>query len=793
MPANSLIVGIDLVPIKAIPRVITIQGDITADRCRSNIGQHLKTWKADTVLHDGAPNVGAAWLQDAFTQAELTLKSLKLATEFLVEGGTFVTKVFRSRDYNSLLWVFNQLFAKVEATKPPSSRSVSAEIYVVCRGFKAPKRIDPKFLDARSVFAELAEPTPNNEAKVFKPEIKKRKREGYSEGDYTQFKEISVTEFIQTIDPIAMLASYNRLTLEQSSNGDVALAAVQRLPETTQEIRQCCTDLKVLGRRDFRALLKWRLLVRDKFGLGPKKSDAETAEAEETVNVSPLDDELHVQEELQKLSEKGTARQKRQRRRDNEQKQKEIVRMQLNMTAPMDIGLEQSGPEGADATFSLKPLARAGAVRKIARGRMTMVSEAGGPRADPGRKADDPSDGESSDDPEDGLERELDAMYENYQTRRAEVDARYRAKRAREERRDDEWDGIQQSDARDSSDENLVEESEDEDSEASDGSERQAMLMNDDLTKVSAKTRLSRRAELFFEQDIFKSIDGLEDEGEDAEDKGKEKGTEPAYQDPEASFKNHNGGQATRRRSGQGEEPSGVESDHTQEDNGDIDNESIRETIEDGHLKTASNSAADEGFWEDDEEPRKNGRLDIDIITAEAMTLAQKLATGETTRHQVIDDGFNRYSFRDRDGLPDWFLDDESKHSKPNKPITAAGAAAIKEKIRALNARPIKKVREAKERKRYKAAKRLEKLRKKSALLADDTDMTEKDKAQMITKMMSKAARRQPKREVKVVVAQGGNRGIKGRPRGVKGRYKIVDARLKKDARAEKRLAKKSK
>lgn len=175
------------------------------------------------------------------------------------------------------------------------------------------------------------------------------------------------------------------------------------------------------------------------------------------------------------------------------------------------------------------------------------------------------------------------------------------------------------------------------------------------------------------------------------------------------------------------------------------------------------------------------------------MTLAQQIATGQKSMYDLADDGFNKYAFKDRDGLPEWFLDDEKKHDKPHRPISAAAAAAIKEKLRALNARPIKKVREAKDRKKFKAAQRLEKLRKKSALLADEEGMTEKEKANSIAKLMSKAAKKKPKQGVKVVVARGGNRGISGRPRGVKGKYKIVDARLKKDVRGEKRAAKKRK
>lgn len=519
MPVNSLIVGVDLAPIKPIPKVITFQGDITTDKCRATIRQHLKTWRADTVLHDGAPNVGTAWVQDSFNQSELVLQSMKLATEFLVEGGTFVTKVFRSKDYNSLLWVFNQLFTKVEATKPPSSRNVSAEIFVVCRGYKAPKKIDPKFLDARSVFAELADPTPNNEAKVYNPEVKKRRREGYEEDNQLQFKELPASEFIQTTDPIAILGSYNRLVFQQAKNGDVALAALNGLPETTEDIRTCCADLKVLGRKEFKMLLKWRLRVRDIFGFPSKKTTKEAAEAaaaaaaaaEEVAEVESMDEELKIEEELQALKEKETAKNKRERRRENERKQRGIVRMQMNMTAPMDIGMEQSGPQGDGSMFALKAIDKTAAMGRIARGKMAVLDEAK-KNTHESIVVDDGAD-DDTDEEEDRLEAELEGLYEQYKERKAATDAKYRAKKARTHHDDDEWEGVSADEKVDSDGMELDEDSDDEsDGEEPNGVHRPLLTDLDKDEESADANGLSKRARAFFNQDIFKGIPGVLDD-----------------------------------------------------------------------------------------------------------------------------------------------------------------------------------------------------------------------------------------------------------------------------------------
>lgn len=505
MPAGSLIVGVDLAPIKPIPRVISFQSDITTDKCRSTLRSHVKHLKADTVLHDGAPNVGTAWVQDAFTQAELVLQSMKLATEFLREGGTFVTKVFRSKDYNPLLWVFKQLFTSVEATKPPSSRNVSAEIFVVCRGFKAPKRLDPKFLDPRHVFAELADPTPNNEAKVFEPEKKKRKREGYEEGDYTQHKEISVTEFINTTDPIAILGTYHTLSFQQSPTGDLALATLERLEETTDEIRKCCEDLRVLGKKEFRSLLKWRLKVREKFGLVVKKKKTQE-EGEEVAEVAPMDEELAIQEELQRLRDNENSQRKKERRKENERKRKEIVRMQMHMITPTDIGMEQDGIDGARTMFAMKAVNRQNAADKIASGKMVELESE--------EESEQSSGEEETDDEEDQLERELDSLYESYQEQKQDRDSKLRAKKARKDYEAEEWEGFSGSDKEEGSD--------DEDDDISLSS-----------TKLPQSGSLSKQASLFFDQDVFKGledIDELDDEDSaiDMEDRPARQSTKEA-------------------------------------------------------------------------------------------------------------------------------------------------------------------------------------------------------------------------------------------------------------------------
>jgi AdoMet-dependent rRNA methyltransferase SPB1 len=173
----------------------------------------------------------------------LVLQSFKLATEFLKKGGWFVTKVFRSKDYHAIMWVFQQFFKKVESTKPQASRNESAEIFVVCQSYKAPDKIDPKFFDIKFVFSEVESAADGNKAvDLFKPP--KRNRGGYPDGDMTLYHVLAASEFVRSENFIELLAKSNRIELDDERIASHAA--------TSAEIAESVKDLKVLGKTDLK-------------------------------------------------------------------------------------------------------------------------------------------------------------------------------------------------------------------------------------------------------------------------------------------------------------------------------------------------------------------------------------------------------------------------------------------------------------------------------------------------------------------------------------------------------------
>lgn len=252
MPVGSKIVGVDLVPIAPIRGVKTFVGDITDDKTRKMIVTWLKKEPVDCVIHDGAPNVGGVWSRDLFEQNALVLAAAKMASSMLTLNGWFVTKVFRSQDFHKLLWVLKQLFEKVEATKPLASRMESAEIFVVCAGYKAPKHIDSAMFNAQHVFSDVGEEkllTPSGLLVAPKSNVPM----GYNEFATVSHHVASFSEFVRCADPKAFLKTHHELRFAGAEDKQYL-----RSKSSKKELVFLCGDLQQVGPADVRRLLRWR-------------------------------------------------------------------------------------------------------------------------------------------------------------------------------------------------------------------------------------------------------------------------------------------------------------------------------------------------------------------------------------------------------------------------------------------------------------------------------------------------------------------------------------------------------
>ena len=150
-----------------------------------------------------------------------------------------------------------------------------------------------------------------------------------------------------------------------------------------------------------------------------------------------------------------------------------------------------------------------------------------------------------------------------------------------------------------------------------------------------------------------------------------------------------------------------------------------------------------------------------------------------------------RYAWNDSKDLPEWFVDDEAKHYRPQVPISKELQEQMREKFKSLASKPIAKVAEARARKRQRAASKLKAAKKKAELIADNPEMSERQKLKAITGAMNGS--RQAEKPNKVYVVARNSRGLKSAPTKGKGAVAVVDPRLKADKRGLRAAKKRAK
>merc|ERR1712006_74737 len=177
---------------------------------------------------------------------------------------------------------------------------------------------------------------------------------------------------------------------------------------------------------------------------------------------------------------------------------------------------------------------------------------------------------------------------------------------------------------------------------------------------------------------------------------------------------------------------------------------------------------------------------------AETLALATMMLRKSRAK-KLIDASYNRFAWNDPQELPEWFVDDEQRHYRPQVPIPKPLLEEVAEKFKTLANKPIKKVAEARLRKRKRAQMTLANARSKASAIQSNPDMTEREKLKAIEKAMAaKGTKTSRPGKVYAVVSKSGRKSVGKGNKPAKGtKVKLVDKRLKSDQRGMKKAEKK--
>jgi len=764
MPQSSLVVGIDLVPIKPLPGCIALQGDITSEKTRADLKKELKTAKANVVLHDGAPNVGKNWINDAYQQSILTLHSFKLATEFLCKGGWFVTKVFRSKDYQSLMWVFNQFFRKVHATKPAASRNESAEIFVVCQDYQAPDKIDPKFLDPKHVFSQIDEEEKQvNNKEIVNPEKKRKNREGYDDTATDKgfiFKEAKASDFIMGKNHVQILNECNSIVIDTPR--------INKHAKTTAEIRECLKDLKVLGMKELRALKKWKDSLKKEFDEldADKTEEAVPAILQKTKEEEEDEEMAAIDKEVEELRDEERRKARRLKKKELKEKQKRLEKINLKMIIPGD-----EGPTADDLElFRMSQLSSSADLKKVSDdAHADMVAQ-------------------ESDEEDEEAPR---PKHEKYNKEDGTLDGEGLWYNGDENGKDSEDEDDSDADSDDEEEELGLEEE-----ELASGGEEEIMEQDKEtenpliqsLSNEDVGEKKARKAEMWFQKTGL--LDLEEDEQLEEEEIGRA-----------VDIVKKKGG-SIRQKEEQDEVQGSVEEESESED--EVGNRHHENTLADSGMSSDSEDEEEEEVEHKSASGKVYNKDGFEIVpqqkikrranlSPEELALGEKLVRSKKARRDIMDDGWHRF-MHDDTNLPDWFVKEEELHMKKKPDVDPETVAKYRERAKELNVKTIKKVVEAKARRKRKVARKLDQAKKKSAAILESEDTGSREKAKEIKALYRKAHMAGKPKEVSYVVARKHKAEKRSqRPSGIKGPYKQVDPRMKKDTSTKRSNVKKGK
>jgi 23S rRNA (uridine2552-2'-O)-methyltransferase len=153
--ASGRVVALDILDMKPVSGVEFLKLDFldqaALDRLKAVLGGngqgkvHAKAQakvqakaqgKADVVLSDMAANATGHRQTDHLRIMALAEAAAQFAREVLSPGGSFLCKVLQGGTETSLLSELKHDFLSVKHVKPPASRSGSAELYLLARGFR---------------------------------------------------------------------------------------------------------------------------------------------------------------------------------------------------------------------------------------------------------------------------------------------------------------------------------------------------------------------------------------------------------------------------------------------------------------------------------------------------------------------------------------------------------------------------------------------------------------------------------------------------------------------------------